>query len=198
MLNLDFYFPTPVWWTDLDLDNTKLMDQIYDMRDNDPKGREISNRGGWQSQEINPDDIAELRDAIFPLVSQRCMSDYGYNPKDLALVFGNAWANINNEGDTNQIHLHHGSFLSGVYYVYAPEGSGKLFFYKNFDSQYIVESMAPIKNHTALSGGTVFYPATTGRLIIFPSNLPHAVDKNDEGCVSDRISIAFNLGLKKL
>ena len=80
MLNLDLYFPTPVWWADIDIDREGLMNQIYDMRDKDSHGREISNRGGWQSQEINGNDVAELRDTVFPLLD-RTTVDYGFNPR---------------------------------------------------------------------------------------------------------------------
>lgn len=192
-MNLDFYFPTPIWWVDLDIDNDYLLKYIYDMRDKS-EGRKVSNRGGWQSEEFPSDDIEELRTEVYKNAG-RCILDYGMDPAVVGMFFGNCWANINTRGSTNQIHLHHGSFVSGVYYPYASEGAGKIFFYKNFDQYFISTSMAPIEKHTALSGGTVYYPAKTGRLLLFPSNLLHAVDENEDD--EDRVSIAFNMALMK-
>lgn len=192
MLNLDYYFPTPIWWADINIDREGLMKQIYDMRDTDPRGREISNRGGWQSQEINGNDVAELRDTIFPLLD-KTTSDYGFDTKGKAFTFGNAWANINKRGDTNMAHIHHGAYLSGVYFVSAPENCGDLIFYRDFNEQFIIESNAPIKEYTPLSGGMVKHTPKTGRLVIFPANLVHSVEAGD--CDEDRISVAFNIGL---
>ena len=49
MINLDLYFPTPVWWTDTNLNNEYLKDIVYNKKTDNPEGREISNYGGWQS-----------------------------------------------------------------------------------------------------------------------------------------------------
>ena len=191
-MKLDLYFPTPIWSAELVIDNDALLKYIYGLRDDDPKGRTISNRGGWQSKEFGGQDVPELRDAIFPCLS-RCITDYGYDPDGLAFKWGNSWANINTQRDVNQVHVHHGSFLSGIYYVSAPEGSGNVLFFQDFNRNYIAESVAKVKKYTGLSGGNVPYKPYTGRLLVFPSNLPHAVETgNHEG---DRVSIAFNIGL---
>lgn len=192
-MNLDYYFPTPIWWCDLQIDNDYLLNYCYSLREKDPEGRKISNKGGWQSQEICGDDISELADAAIN-ASARSIADYGYNQQKTGLFFGNSWININNRGDTNQIHLHHGSFLSGVYYVKANEDSGDIYFFRNFDQYFITNGMAEVVNHTPLSAGVVHYPPKTGRLIVFPSNLLHSVNENVDD--EDRISIAFNIGIK--
>mgnify|MGYP001259831130 CR=1 FL=1 len=191
-MRLDLCFPTPIWSTDLSVDNEGLLKYIYSLRDKDPNGRKISNRGGWQSNNIEGDEIPSLRDAVFPCLS-RCIKDYGYEPEGLAFRWLNSWANINTQDDTNQVHLHHGSFLSGVYYVSAPIGSGDILFFGNFDRNYVAESVSKVKNYTALSGGNIPYQPTTGKLLVFPSYLPHAVESGThEG---HRVSIAFNIGL---
>ena len=108
-MKLDLYFPTPIWSTELFIDNDVLLKYIYRLRDDDPEGRTISNRGGWQSKEFDGQDVPELRDAIFPCLN-RCITDYGYEPDGLAFKWGNSWANINTQRDVNQVHVHHGSF----------------------------------------------------------------------------------------
>ena len=192
-MNVDFYFPTPIWWMDTNLNNDNIKQYCYNLKENDPVGRHISNNGGWQSQEINLiDDLPELVQYIME-ASQRTIYDYGYDPEKTKLFFGNAWVNINQKDNTNQIHLHHGSYLSGVYYVNVTPNSGNIIFYRNFDQAYITSSFAKVVNNTAISGQTVSYTPKPGRLILFPSNLLHSVEaSNDDG---DRISIAFNIGI---
>jgi uncharacterized protein (TIGR02466 family) len=193
MLNTDYYFPTPIWWTDTQIDNSKLLDYCYQLRESDPKGRHISNNGGWQSDEIDVNDISELVDCVMT-TAPKTLVDYGFDLDKTSLFFGNAWVNINKGKDTNQIHLHHGSYLSGVYYVKATPQSGNIFFYKDFNQSFITSSFAKIVNNTSISGGVCYYPPKTGRVIMFPSNLLHSVDASSDD--EDRISIAFNLGIR--
>lgn len=192
-MNLDYYFPTPIWWCDINIDNDYLLDYCYNKRESDPDGRKISNKGGWQSQELCGDDIPELAQEAVNRAS-RCITDYGFNSDNTGLFFGNSWININQRGDVNQIHLHHGSFLSGVYYVKCTQDSGDIYFYRNFDQNFIATSMAEVVTPTAITSGVVHYPPKVGRLIIFPSNLLHSVESSEDD--EDRISIAFNIGIK--
>lgn len=193
-MNLDYYFPTPIWWEDTKIDVEPIKEWCYSLRRDDPEGRKLSNRGGWQSQELVLGDyIPELVTHIMRN-AERSIDDYGYQPGKTKLFFGNSWVNINRGGNTNQVHLHHGSFLSGVFYVKTTPASGKIFFYRNFDQAYIISSFAKIENYTPLSSGVVWYPPKDGRLIMFPSNLLHAVDESEDE--EDRISIAFNIGIR--
>lgn len=192
-MNLDFYFPTPIWWMDTQIDNQKLLDYCYKLRESDPEGRQVSNRGGWQSNEINSDDIPELVECVVTN-AQKTLFDYGYDMDRTSIFFGNSWVNINRGKDTNQIHCHHGSYLSGVYYVKASPESGNIFFYRNFDQSFITTSFAKVVNNTSISAGVCYYPPRTGRMIIFPSNLLHSVDASTDD--EDRISIAFNIGIR--
>jgi len=193
-MNLDYYFPTPIWWEDTNIDVKPIEEWCYSLRDQDSTGRNLFNRGGWQSQEISlNEEIPELVSFIMKQAG-RTLDDYGYEPARTKIFFGNSWVNINKGKDTNQIHLHHGSFLSGVFYVKTTPQSGKIFFYRNFDQNYITTSFAKIKDYTAISSGTVWYPPKDGRLIMFPANLLHAVDESTDE--EDRISIAFNIGIQ--
>jgi uncharacterized protein (TIGR02466 family) len=193
-MNIDYYFPTPIWWTDSNLDNDSILNYCYNLKKSDPEGRQISNRGGWQSAEINAcEDLPELVSFIMSCVP-RTLVDYGFDVDRTSTFFGNSWVNINRKDNTNQIHVHHGSYLSGVYYVKATPESGNIFFYRNFDQSFITTSYAKVVNHTSISGGVVYYPPKTGRLLLFPSNLMHSVDASTDD--EDRISIAFNVGIR--
>lgn len=91
-------------------------------------------------------------------------------------------------------HIHQNSIVSGVYYVQAEEPSEGLTFYKNTDytDRYVTWQTDPTlieKHHWAWRWAK--FPVHTGLLILFPSQLKHAV----EGHLSPnntRCSLAFN------
>jgi len=57
-LNCDYYFPTPVWWNDLkNYDDSELLKLHEWLKKDDPKGKELSNFGGWQSRAFLPEDF---------------------------------------------------------------------------------------------------------------------------------------------
>ena len=192
-MNLDFYFPTPVWWEDTNVDNAPLKDLTNRLREEDPKGRQISNNGGWQSKDFKSDtyhELKELTDVILEKSSQ-CIRDYGYYQDTYRLEMLNMWINVNSNGNSNQIHTHAGSFISGTYYIQAVKGHSEIVFYKNMSEDHIIASAGDIERYTPISGATCRYPPKSGRLIMFPSYVPHGVLPStiDE----ERISIAFNM-----
>lgn len=192
-MNVDFYFPTPIWWMDSHLDNNTILEYCLKKKEEDPAGRQISNRGGWQSDEVDlKTDLPHLVNFIMDH-STKTIYDYGYDSDRTKLFFGNSWININRGNNTNQVHMHHGSFLSGVYYVKTTEQSGNICFYRNYDQSFIITSYSKVVNHTSLSSAAAYYPPKDGRLILFPSNLLHSVEASEDD--EERISIAFNLGI---
>jgi len=109
----------------------------------------------------------------------------------------NWWFNIMQAGQLIKAHNHSpGPVWSGVYYVKAPAGSGKICF---------THSRTHIKEPTILPSGKKTnyykyigqhypdksYPATEGTMLIYPSWLDHKVSMH---CVPEsRIAISFNL-----
>lgn len=99
-----------------------------------------------------------------------------------------AWLNIAQEGNFQEYHSHNGSIFSAVYYVAAPEGSGKIVFEDPKEPD-----MLPLKKldeRNELSFIKISYPAMEGFLIIFRSYLRHMVEAGTNK--EDRISIALN------
>tara|TARA_B110000503_G_scaffold89598_1_gene135639 strand:- start:12181 stop:12774 length:594 start_codon:yes stop_codon:yes gene_type:complete len=192
-MNLDFYFPTPVWWEDTTIDNLQILNLCKQLRLEDPDGRSVSNNGGWQSKDFKAGTYKEMNDFVDAVISMsaQCIHDYGYYENSYKFEMLNMWFNVNSVGNSNQIHTHAGSFISGVYYVSANSSHSNLIFYKNLNEDFIVTSAGDVERHTSISGATCRYPAKTGRLILFPSNLPHGV--LPEQSSEERISLAFNL-----
>ena len=196
-MNLDVYFPTPVWWEDLTINNTEILDFCHKMQSENPVGRRISNIGGWQSDDIGPTDHPELKSLIDAIYEKTkfCLETYGFVPESVNMTIGNLWININKESDSNAVHTHTSAFLSGVYYVKASRNSAPIVFYKNFAEDAIITSIAPVATFTQLSGSTAKYPPRAGRLVMFPAWLPHSVLPNPAD--EERISIAFNIKMKQ-
>ena len=168
----------------------KLIEEIYQERDEDPIGRKISNRGGWQSNQITiqKDRSELLKQIITNSVSKLPISEGVY-----AAVEG--WKNINEPGNFNVKHNHPRSNLSGVLWIKAPKDSGNIV----FTSPHIFNRYQELDSYTdefKLNSNcymTYYFPPKEGRLLIFPSDLEHEVKENKSD--EDRISYSFNITL---
>ena len=191
-----FLFNTPIFEIQLDdVDNNKLTDIIYQLKEDDKEGMSISNIGGWHSKFRNENDGAEVFDEVFDNL-RYILPILPLNITELVSI--DSWAMINNKGDFNQLHNHLFSTdtlrvdLSGVYYVKVPDGDvGNIAFR---DPRPGINGNTFI--HSRYNGGLEWeyrFPKE-GLMYIFPSFLDHMVlpNKTDE----DRISISFNLTVR--
>lgn len=119
----------------------------------------------------------------------------GINFNDLTLSC--MWSNTHNSGSYHPTHIHPNCFLSGVLYVQCPESDwpgnlelhdprpAKLGHYPD----YVKES--------CLTREKEIIKPEVGRLVLFPSWLPHSVDMYKSNSKQPRISIAFNYVLNR-
>ena len=98
-----------------------------------------------------------------------------------------SWITKNNSGQSQEIHTHPGSIISGVFYINLPKDSGCI----EFNRGRSVFEMQIDKNCTNswMSDRYVVSPKT-GTLLLFPSNLMHSVKTNNTD--QTRYSLAFN------
>lgn len=194
-MQLDLYFPTPVWWEQTELDNTDMLKLCYQLHNDDDDGRKLSNQGGWQSKDFRPDVYAEMKPLHDMIMAQvdNCIRDYGYHEDYCTPLMENFWFNINKQGNTNSVHIHDNSFISGVYYVSANPGQGNINVYKNHMQDFIIASAAPMQSYTPISASCIAFEPMSSKLILFPGWLPHGVDRNQTE--EDRVSISFNVKL---
>ena len=168
----------------------KLIEEIYQERDEDPIGRKISNRGGWQSNQITiqKDRSELLKEIITNSVSKLPILEGVY-----AAVEG--WKNINQPGNFNVKHNHPRSNLSGVLWIKTPKNSGNLVFTSpNFFNRYEeLDSYTKEFKYNSNSYMTYYFRPMEGRLLIFPSSLEHEVKENKSN--EDRISYSFKIKL---
>lgn len=201
------YFPTTIFQVDLpdpEKLNTGLLENIYGERERDRKGISRSNfteLGGWHShndlhkEESYGDLVSRIGDA-----TARMSDEMGYDPSR-KLSIGTMWSIINPPGASNRAHIHPGCLWSGVYYIQAPEGCGRIEFIEPRTVHLMNQPRFKpnAKRHRDHWTKVRFLPQP-GRMIIFPSWLYHGVDPNltkEEGDAANRIIISFNLNQVK-
>lgn len=191
-MNLDFYFPTPIWWEHTEINTADMISLAYRLQKEDPIGRKLSNQGGWQSQDFRPGTYPEFAPIEKRIVEQteNCVRDFGYDEASCFTVLENIWININRKFNTNSVHIHDNSFISGAFYLKAMPGQGNIVFYKNYSQDYPIASAAKIQQYTQINNSAITFTPETAKLIMFPGWLPHGVEHNDTD--EDRISISFN------
>lgn len=203
------YFPTLVFRFDLpdaEALNEQLLTLVSAVMEADEGGVEKSNSrylGGWHSR-----GILHKLPAFEALVGhiheagERISSDLRYDETQ-ALRISSMWSIINPPGAFNLAHVHPGCLWSGVYYVQAPNGCGRISFTDPrlanvmIKPRYKRNHRAPKKCWTKVS-----FSPLAGRMLVFPSWLYHSVEPNRAnpadggGHNGDRVIISFNLSQK--
>ena len=200
------YFPTLIFQKDLENSeelNRKLLELTYAERDTGVAVNRSNTAalGSWHSHtelHKNP-DYAELMKEI-KAVLRRISKELGY-ARDQVLKVSTMWSIINPPGNGNRAHIHPGSLWSGVYYLQAPEGAGKIQF---IDPRTTVIMNPPKfqskKNPPRECRTKVNITPVAGKMVIFPGWLYHGVDLNtskETGRAGDRIIISFNVSQVK-
>ncbi len=179
---------------DFKKDKKKLLKFVYNEEKKDNDGLELSNAGGWHSNNNYHEHDNLLRDLLSKYVQSffgnRNVFNSEINPHLIGL-----WMNINRKGDYNKSHIHPDSHLSGVFWIKCPPDSGHLTFQSpHYFSQYNeVTSYTKEFRDQTISHPTYNVFSEEGRMIIFPSSLYHHVEPNKSD--EDRISVSFNINL---
>tara|TARA_B110000977_G_C11082438_1_gene493348 strand:+ start:454 stop:1056 length:603 start_codon:yes stop_codon:yes gene_type:complete len=194
-MQCDMWFPTPIWSVNLDIDNSSVYSYCKKEKINDT-GRQVSNDGGWQSNNIDEvtsvPELSELVNQIF-FYSSAALDCYNYDSTNKMLKIINMWININDDKHSyNKQHNHSGSTMSGVYYVKGNENSGKICFPRPSLEDYIIQTTGRVTETNQFTYSEAGYAPEEGKLLLFPSYVPHYVETNQTN--DERISIAFNIG----
>jgi uncharacterized protein (TIGR02466 family) len=186
-MQLEMWFPQPIWFKDYEVDFSEAIAYIEELKKINP-GRQFSNMGGWQSEDVGIEAIKELKEPFNIILSgveyvTQDLQQYGFNK----LCLSNAWINVNKGTDYNREHVHPLSTFSGCLYLKASTAAGAIEF-KRPDS---MELYPGVDNKTGIFYPSSNYKPSIGRLLIFPAWLPHMALPSED--VEERISIAFNL-----
>ena len=118
-------FPTQIYKKSLSLDLSIIKEYCYNLK-NTTSGRKVSNRNGWQSDNISS-STTPLNNMFIEIL--KAMNEYKEQIGAKGVVeLDNMWININPTGGTNITHIHPHSFMSGVYYIQTPNDCGNLYF----------------------------------------------------------------------
>jgi len=189
-MNITPIYSVPLWQSNYpDFDDHKeiFLKTIKEYKDQNPSIKRSNN--GYHSPETlqTVSELNPLFEHICKLGFKAC-ADLDFVDCDIALT--SAWLNINDTRQCmNSDHVH-GDVFSGVFYLQAPEESGKLVI-KNpaINRMWTGCSLTSEKNR--FTGECIRMDPVEGNIILFPSYLPHSVDPNNHD--EERISISFNL-----
>lgn len=188
-VKVEAIFPTPLWIVDLKPGvhrplNAELLEALQRLIERPPLGL----GGTWQSdpvlhrrQELSG-LIALLQESVRGALSFLEV-DYG------EFEITGCWANINPPGGLNSSHDHPNNYLSGVYYVSVPEGTGKIEFADPRAGAGTI--VPPVKTWNKFTCTKVTVDVKEGRIVLFPAWLKHAVPVNRSR--QERVSISFNV-----
>ena len=181
-------FPIPVFTAvESDFDELKknILEYIKDYRDA-YDSEQVSNIGGYQSASDIHEDVnfKSNCDGLWSIISPIAQhigdsfAEHGFPSTTLSLT--NMWFNVNGKGNWNIEHTHPHCFYSGVIWIKAEEGMGGL------------AMKSPHEHGLYGMTNTVWtIEPEEGRVMLFPSFLPHSVTANTTD--EERISISFNL-----
>jgi uncharacterized protein (TIGR02466 family) len=190
-MNLMPIYSVPLWqseYPEFDEHKEIFLNAVKTYKDQNPSVQK-SNIAGYQSPDTLQ-GVEELR-PLFEYLCQmgfKAVADLDFVDCDIFLT--SAWLNINDTRQCMNIEHIHGEVFSGVFYLKAPEESGKLIFQnpainQMWDGCYLTSQ----KNQ--FSGVRICIEPVEGNIILFPSYLPHSVETNNHD--EERISISFNL-----
>jgi len=180
----DYFFPTPVYRTDLaqaETLNARLVADIRAWRMRDPGGTFRSNvpqLGGWHSatdMHLRA-EFTELTREIFELI-HGVFADQGYDDA-YEPVCDSMWANINPHGAYNSHHTHPHALWSGVYYVRTPDDCGLLCLTDPRSQAHVITPYFDSRRRSAHTWAEAYYQPVAGRLIAFPGWLVHSTHPN--------------------
>ena len=192
------FFPEPVFkfqFKNFRNFNNDLAKYIYSLYEEDNKGVDRSNRGGWHSKtfEMNNKDSIQFKFALeLQKYILKTFQNLGWKTENQNIRIREMWAIINKKEDFNVVHTHPNSCLSAAYYVKAPINCGR----------FQIENLNIAKRHSSpllanpneLNINVAGIEVTEGDLLIFPGYLPHKVARNESD--EDRIVISFNVDIK--
>lgn len=191
-MNLTSIYSTPIWQTeypDFEENKAQFIQAIRSLKEKYSEGVNKSNLFGYHS----PQNIHEEEPRIHPFLHYageiviKAAEDLGFIPIDVALT--SVWFNINDSRQCMNAEHTHGDTFSGVFYLKAPEGSGRLVL-QNPGINRLWQGLSLVERKNQFTGEKISIAPVEGNIVMFPSYLPHWVEPNDHD--DERISISFN------
>jgi len=191
MAKIELWFPVAIYSEDNLLseeNNNKLKDYCLSIQKKIPSGGEE-----WFGKTYTTHGTSEFnKDPEFLTL----LDTINYHLHEFAMAHNcqgryenqATWMNISTAGSYQEFHTHNASIFSAIYYVTAPEGSGRIVFEDPKEPDMF--PLKKIKGKNNLSFTRISYTPKAGTLLIFRSYLRHLVEPGSN--LDPRISIAMN------
>lgn len=182
-------FPTPVYFTNIGRSFTE--EELTYMKELEDECR--PNEGNTTSSNhyiLQKPLMEDINNIITKEVNNFLKQLYAHTYPVEAYVT-QSWLNYTKKGQWHHKHNHSNSFLSGVLYINASPLSDKIYFF-NDEKPYIFK-LTP-GEYNMFNSESWWFPIKTGDIVIFRSDLTHAVETVETD--DTRISLAFNTFLR--
>jgi uncharacterized protein (TIGR02466 family) len=189
-------FPTPMFTGKLP--DIGLCDRVEKkLRELRKSGKGMSSPEGAVLAYMTPDDIQtlpEMKELVDVVMWETGNILDAYKIKRDSHYITNMWANIANPNRRHHMHIHPNCLLSGLVYIRTPKNCGSTMFAsprqlsKNLEPTYLGKN--------ELNSDIFIMPAEKGRMLIWPSHVPHAVEQGAADEAEERIVVAFNIMIR--
>lgn len=189
-------FPTPMF-TGL-LPDLALCDRVEKIvRDVQKSGKGVSAPDRTSPAYLTPDDLhlmPEMKEFVDIVMFETGNVLDQYKMKRDSHYITGMWANITHPNHRSNMHVHPNCFLSGLVYIKAPLSCGPTMFASPRKFTKNIEASYTEKND--LNSDHIIVPAEKGRMVIWPSHIPHAVEQGTANESEDRITVPFNIMIR--
>lgn len=190
MIQVQNIFQIPVYSVYINTLNLEELKKYCLNEKKKKKGRIISNRGGYQSNDINLKN--KILNPLIKEIEQHSLNFARPIVNEEPQKISNMWININNYQNTNISHNHPDADISGVFYINTPKDCGNIVFkHPAFDLLSYYNSNQKVSNWTTYNSSEWELEANEGIMYLFPSWLNHYVLPNNNKD-EERISMSFN------
>jgi uncharacterized protein (TIGR02466 family) len=148
---------------------------------------------------MTPDNIQtlpEMKEVVDVILKETSQILDAYMIKRDSHYITNMWANINHPNHRHLVHVHPNCLLSGVLYIKSPKDCAPTIFTSPRQLNKMLEPQLTGKNE--LNSDVFVMRSEKGRMVIWPSYLPHGVDHGHSTENEDRIVLAFNVMIRGL
>jgi uncharacterized protein (TIGR02466 family) len=191
-------FPTPMFTgrlPDIGLCD-RIEKKLQELRRN---GIGSFSREGAMLAYMSPDNLQtlpEMKDLVDVIMAESAKILDVYAMKRDSHYITNMWANIANPNRRHGMHHHPNCFLSGLVYIKTPRNCGPTVF---ASPRVLTKNLEPVYLKKNEFNADVFVmPAEKGRMLMWPSHVPHAVEEGKANESEERIVVAFNIMIRGL
>lgn len=125
----------------------------------------------------------QINNWVFEQVKNYCKTLSIHHDK---LYNNGSWFNVYYRNDFQETHVHPTSVISAIYILTCDTYGARIFFNSPINNMYHVKKTVSKSEMV----DQIICKSTPGMLIIFPSYLPHAVERHDSD--TNRISFSYN------